>query len=220
MQKRSEKLSKAAKNEIWTNKTNARIWKFHPFLILSVHFGQFQYFFNVLKTNLTIQYFFNISNTVWEPWGRQIRMTLGRRQNFAEWKNECNAEDFTFLHQVYVSIPRLHIIPGLFRKSGLPWDMFSCSSWWCGTCKRRKDRWGGPNAQPWTHRGCRWSTGKPLLTRSKKSKLVNDIQQISCGKKHEIYHSTLLVTEIYRFYCNIRSIPNIVIMLKATNCSC
>jgi len=38
------------------NKQMVEFRYFHTFSIFYVHFGQFQYFFKVLKTNFTIQY--------------------------------------------------------------------------------------------------------------------------------------------------------------------
>jgi len=37
------------------NKQMVEVWTSHTFSILYVHFGQFQYFFKVLKTDFTIQ---------------------------------------------------------------------------------------------------------------------------------------------------------------------
>jgi len=45
----------SGKNEIWIK--NDCIWNFHTFSIPNVHFGQIQYFYKVLKSNFTIQYF-------------------------------------------------------------------------------------------------------------------------------------------------------------------
>jgi len=66
MQKKFAKLSSAVKNKIWIK--NGWIRNIHTFSLFYVHFGQIQYFFKVFKTNLTNQYFFNTSNTVWEHW--------------------------------------------------------------------------------------------------------------------------------------------------------
>jgi len=38
--------------------------------MLYLHFGQIQYFFKVLKTDFTIQYFFNALNAMCEPCGK------------------------------------------------------------------------------------------------------------------------------------------------------
>ena len=47
---------------------NGWIRNIHTFSLFYAHFGQIQYFFKVLKTNFTNQYFFDTSNTVWEQW--------------------------------------------------------------------------------------------------------------------------------------------------------
>ena len=64
MQKTSAELSEV-KHKIWINK-----WlnlEFPYFFNTFVDFGQIQYYFKVLKTGFTIQYFFNSFSTVWEP---------------------------------------------------------------------------------------------------------------------------------------------------------
>ena len=57
MQKTFAKLSSAVKNKIWINKWLNLKFPYFFFSILHVHFGQIQYFFKVLKTDFTIQYF-------------------------------------------------------------------------------------------------------------------------------------------------------------------
>jgi len=63
MQKHSQNCHQPLKNWI-----NVRICYFHTFSLIYLHFGQIQYFFKVLETCFTIQYFFNTFNTAWEPW--------------------------------------------------------------------------------------------------------------------------------------------------------
>jgi len=78
MQARFANLWSMVKNKIWINK-----WLNLGFLYFfnTVYFGQIQYFFKVLKSVFTIQYFFNAFNTACEPCTRKSMQASNNMKN-------------------------------------------------------------------------------------------------------------------------------------------